>query len=95
MCFVTGKNDELKGTISTAELAFFNSQAVCGSVMSKTAHALKPQDTLAAAQALFDEEETAAFPVVNDEGILIGSLDKMTALTQTPAKKTLWDKLKR
>lgn len=94
VCFVTGRNDELKGVIATAELAFFNPQAVCGSVMRKNARALKPQDSLAAAQALFNEEETAALPVVNEDGILIGALDKMAVLTAAPAKKTLWDKLK-
>ncbi len=85
VCFVTGKNDELKGTIATAELAFFNPQAVCGSVMSKTARALKPQDELAAAQTVFAQEETTLLPVVNEEGILIGVLDKMAALTAAPA----------
>ncbi|MBO5911021.1 MAG: magnesium transporter [Elusimicrobiaceae bacterium] len=94
-CFVTGRNDELKGVILTAELAFFNPQAVCGSVMTKTACALKPQDTLAVAQTLFNDEETAVLPVVNEGGILIGSLDKMAALTAAPAKKTLWDKFKK
>lgn len=94
VCFVTSKNDEFKGVIPTAELVFFNPQAVCGSVMNKTVRTLKPQDELAAAQALFTEEETTLLPVVNDEGILIGALDKMAVLTAAPAKKTLWDKLK-
>ncbi len=94
VCFVTGKNDEFKGIISTMELAFFNPQAVCGSVMSKTTRVLKPQDELVAAQVLFAEEETSLLPVVNDEGILIGALDKTAVLTAAPAKKTLWDKLK-
>ena len=95
VCFVTGKNDEFKGVISTAELVFFNPQAVAGSVMNKTARTLKVQDELTAAQAVFAQEETLLLPVVNDEGVLIGVLDKMTALTAAPAPKTWWEKLKR
>lgn len=34
VCYVTGKDGELKGFIRTAELAFYTAQSVCGSVMS-------------------------------------------------------------
>ena len=94
-CFVTGKNDEFKGVIPTAELVFFNPQAVCGSVMNKTARALKPQDELAAAQAVFAQEETTLLPVVNDDGQLVGILEKEAALTAAPAPKSWWAKLKK
>ena len=95
VCFVTGKNDEFKGVIPTAELVFFNPQAVCGSVMNKTARTLKVQDELTAAKAVFAQEETSLLPVVNDDGQLVGALEKEAVLSAVPAKKTLWDKLKR
>ena len=94
-CFVTGKNDEFKGIIPTAELVFFNPQAVCGSVMSKAVHPLKPHDTLPVAQTAFAQEETALLPVVNEEGVLIGAFSKEALLTAVPVKKTLWERLKR
>ena len=93
VCFVTGKNDELKGAIATAELVFFNPQAVCGSVMNKTVRALKPQDELSAAQVLFAQQETVLLPVVNGDGLLMGALSKEAVLAAAPTKKTLWDKL--
>ena len=90
VCFVTGRTGELKGAISTVELAFFNPQAVCGSVMSKVP-ALHPQDAVPSTAALFEENALSVLPVVNEQNILIGTLDK-AALLQVPAKKTLWDK---
>ena len=94
-CFVTGKNDEFKGTVATAELVFFNPQAVVGSVMNKTVRALKPQDELSAAQSVFSQEGTSLLPVVNEEGQLVGALHKEATLTAVPAKKTWWEKLKK
>lgn len=95
VCFVTGKNDEFKGVIPTTELVFFNPQAVCGSVMNKTARTLKVRDELTAAQAVFAQEETLCLPVVDDEGVLVGVLNKEAALTAEPTKKTWWEKLKK
>ena len=92
VCFVTGRNGELKGVISTVELAFFNPQAVCGSVMSKT-QAVHPQDRVAALQPIFEQEALSVLAVVNEDGILMGILEKAALLT-VPTKKTLWDKLK-
>ncbi len=95
ICFVTGKNGEFKGVIRTAELVFFNPAAVCGSVMDKSVRTLKPQDLLTAAAAAFTAEQTGTLPVVNDENILIGALEKASALAVPPAdKKSWWEKLK-
>lgn len=94
VCFVTGKKDELKGTIRTVELAFFDPQSLCGSVMNKTVHTLKPQEELAAAQGVFAEVQAEALPVVNESQILIGVLEKAALFTFPAAKKTLWEKLK-
>lgn len=95
VCFVTGKNDEFKGVIPTAELVFFNPQAVCGSVMNKTARTLKVQDELTAAKAVFAQEETSLLPVVNEDGQLVGALEKEATWVAAPAPKTWWEKLKK
>ncbi len=92
VCFVTGKDGSLKGSIPTAELAFFSQQSVCGSVMNK-ARAVHPQDLLSEVQSIFSKEETACLPVTDEAGILIGALTKETLLTSASAKKSLWAKL--
>ncbi len=92
VCFVTGKNEELKGVISTVELAFFNPQVVCGSVMNKF-QAVRPQDPVSALQTIFAQETLSVLPVVNEDGVLVGVVEK-SALLVSPAKKTLWEKLK-
>lgn len=92
VCFVTAKDGSFKGVLRTAELAFFNPQAVCGSVMGKM-HAVHPQETLTAVQPVFTREETSCLPVTDEAGVLIGHLDKESVLLSTPAKKTLWEKL--
>ena len=92
VCFVTDRNGALKGAIATAELAFFNVQAVCGSVMNKIC-AVHPQDSIVDAQSVFTKEETISLPVVNEQNVLLGVIDRQTALTIIPAKKTLWEKL--
>ena len=94
VCFVTGKKEELKGTIRTVELAFFDPQSLCGSVMNKSSRFLHPQDSLPAAQAAFTEAETEALPVVNEDNILIGVMEKDDLFIPAAAKKTLWEKFK-
>ena len=92
MCYITDKNGALKGVIPTAELAFFNPQAVCGSVMTRV-QALQPQVSLTSAQPVFAQEETSLLPVVNEQNVLLGVLDRLTVVTSVPTKKTLWAKL--
>ncbi len=91
-CFVQGKNGELKGIIRTVELAFFNPSSLCGSVMEKPTHVLRPQDTLQTAQKMFAAGHVQLLPVVNEEKILIGVLAPQGVVTSS--KKTLWQKLK-
>lgn len=93
VCFVTTKEGMLKGIIPTAELVFFNQQAVCGSVMNK-AEAVHPQDTLSTITSVFDRQGIHCLPVIDGTGIVIGSLEKEVVLTFIPTKKTLWEKLK-
>ena len=94
VCFITGRNNEFKGVIPTAELVFFNPQAVAGSVMNKAVRTLKVQDELSAVQTVFAQEGVALLPVVNEDGTLVGALSKEKALTETPTK-TWWEKLKK
>ena len=93
VCFVTGKKEELKGFIRTVELTFFDMQSICGSVMNKAVHSLRPQDDLATAQALFAKTQVEALPVVNEAQILMGVLEKTALFTLPTTKKTLWEKL--
>lgn len=92
LCFVTAKDGTLKGILRTAELAFFNPQAVCGSVMNKM-RAVHPQDSLSTVRPIFVQEETSCLPVTDEAGILLGQLDKEIVLVSAPPKKTLWEKL--
>lgn len=94
LCFVTGKNDDLKGNIRTVELVFFNPQAVCGSVMNKEFVCLKPQDSLTAAHAAFKNAQTDLLPVVDENNLLLGVLEKQAVFSTPAAKKSWWAKLK-
>ena len=93
LCLVTGKDNELKGVIRTAELAFYNVQSVCGSVMSPLV-SLLPTQTFDQAQAAFAQAECDALPVTNQDGLVLGILAK-TALPTPEGKKSLWEKLTR
>ena len=94
ICLVTDKNNVLKGAIRSAELAFFNSAAVCGSVMTKIP-SVTAADTLSAAQGVFSQAQADVLAVVNADGVLLGTLDKTAVLGALVApKKTLWEKLK-
>ena len=95
VCFITGRNNEFKGVIATAELVFFNPQAVAGSVMNKAVHTLKVLEELTAVQAVFTQEEMPLLPVVNDGNILVGALRKEVAFAATPVPKTWWKKLRK
>lgn len=94
VCFITGKNDELKGIIRTVELAFFNPQAVCGSVMDKNFRSLKPQDTLETARKLFTQVKLELLPVVAENNLLLGVLEKSAAFTAPVPKTSWWQKMK-
>ncbi len=60
----------------------------------KDVSALHPQDAVLSTAAMFEETSLSVLPVVNEQNMLIGTLDK-AAFLQVPAKKTLWDKLTR
>ncbi len=91
LCLVTDKDGVLKGVIRPAELAFYPSTSVVGSVMSQSA-ALLPTDDVSHARAVFAEAETDVLPVVNEQQICLGVLLR----AQLPAelnKKSFWKKL--
>ena len=92
VCFVTDKNGALKGALATAELAFFNVQAVCGSVMTPV-RALQAQDEIATVKEIFLQEDVLCLPVINAQHVIIGALDRISVLSIPPAKKTLWKRL--
>ena len=91
MCLVTDKSGELKGIIRTAELAFFNQQSLCGSVMSQTRSVL-PDMSMSVVMPVFQTEETDILPVTNQEHVLLGIIERSSLPTQTP-KKSFWKKL--
>ena len=89
VCFVTAKDGSLKGCILSAELAFYGKEMVCGSVMAETPF-LRVTDTIATARPQFTQ--TSVLPVVNEDQILMGFVDK----TDLPAEeKSLWNFLKK
>lgn len=89
ICFVTGKAGDLKGVIRTAEIAFFDKEAVCGSVMAKS-HALHLTDKTESARKTFTRLETDALPVVNEQSILMGFLEERQLPTE---EKSFWKRL--
>ena len=93
VCFVTGKDGELKGIIRTAELAFYPPLSVCGSVMNSIP-VLYPQTDAQTARQSFLKEQTDLFAVVNEKNLLLGFLPQ-TALPPEPDKKSFWKRLTR
>lgn len=91
LCFVTGKDGELKGVIRTAELAFYTPASVCGSVMSPVA-ALHPEQDAQTARETFLKEQTDILPVTDGKNILLGFLTKQN-LPLVADKKPFWKRL--
>lgn len=91
VCFVTGKDGELKGVIRTAELAFYSPQSVCGSIMSP-ADTLSPQADAETARQAFLKAQTDVLAVADEKNILLGVLLKQ-ALPVAADKKSFWKRL--
>ncbi len=91
ICFVTGKDGELKGVIRTAELAFYAPNSVCGSVMNPTV-SLFPRQDAQTARETFLKEQTDILPVTDEKNILLGFLAKQK-LPPVPDKKSFWKRL--
>ena len=91
LCLVTDKDGVLKGVIRPAELSFYPATSVAGSVMSESS-ALLPTETLARAREVFEEAETEALPVVNEQQVCLGILLRAHLPPQL-GKKSFWKKL--
>lgn len=89
LCFVTSKNGELKGIIRTAELAFYGGESVCGSVMSRC-EAACVADPIEKIRARMEQAELAALPVVNEQQILLGFVEKADLFTDE--KTSFWQR---
>lgn len=90
VCFVTGKEGVLKGFIRTPELAFYEPESVCGSVMTPC-EGIAPTLAGEALMACLTRAQLDLVPVVNEKHVLVGVL---TRWTQLPACKesSFWKK---
>ncbi len=89
-CWITGKEGELKGVIRTAELVFYNANSVCGSVMEAVSP-LHLQDNVLKARAQFEHQQTAILPVVDEQNVMLGVLEKIQLPPEE--KNSLWKRL--
>lgn len=90
VCFVTAKDGSLKGFIRTAELAFYEAENQCGSVMTGCEGILP---TLAGNELknYLKSVDTELVGVVNEKQILVGVLNRFACL-ETAAEKPFWKK---
>jgi len=89
LCLVTDKDGILKGTVRSAELAFYSAGALAGSVMNLPV-ALLPQNTVEQACEVFKTQETDILPVTDEQGFCLGILRREEL---PPAKQSFWEKL--
>lgn len=94
LCFVVGKDGELKGIIRTAELVFMGLQSLAGSVMTPTV-ALHPQDLLQTARPLFEKEDAEVLPVTDKKGVLLGFLHYADLSSAENKKTSFWEKIRK
>jgi magnesium transporter len=92
LCLVTDKEGVLKGVIRSAEIAFYSSSSVVGSVMSKT-EVLHPQEGAEIVRKTFLRAEAECLPVVTAEGVAVGVLNKSSLPSPADTKKSFWKKL--
>lgn len=92
LCVVCDKEGVLKGVIAPAELAFYTPGSVVGSVMSPSM-ALHPHDSFAQAREVFAETESEVLPIVNEQQICVGILQR--ARIPAEDKKSFWQKITR
>ena len=90
VCFVTTKDGKLKGFIRTPELAFYEKQSVCGSVMTPC----EPVAVACAGEALaaqLAQGQTDWLPVVNEQQVLVGIISRFSTV-ETADEKPFWKK---
>ncbi len=90
VCFVTGKDGALKGFIRTPELAFYEPDSICGSVMTPCA-GIAPNLSGTELETALAQASVDSLPVVNDKQILVGIISRFAKI---PCEKeeTFWKK---
>lgn len=91
VCFVTGKENELKGLIRSGEIAFYDAQSVCGSVMS-AAPCVHPATSTQEALALAEREQLPLLPVTDEHNKVLGVVAQEVLLREGK-EKSLWERL--
>lgn len=90
VCFVTAKDGSLKGAIRSSELAFYDGNALCGSVMVPC-QSVSP---VTGGNVLKKHLETAAMdlvPVTNEKQILVGVVSRWNLLNKEETS-SFWKK---
>ena len=91
VCFVTGKDGELKGLIRSGETAFYEAGSVCGSIMTASP-CVHPSDTAEEALTLAEQHQLPLLPVTDQKGIVLGVVAQV-ALLQAVREKSFWQRL--
>lgn len=92
LCLVTDKDGILKGVIRSAEIAFYSPSSVAGSVMSKS-EVVHPQQGAQIVLQTFLRAGTECLPVVTEQGVAVGVLNKSSLPAMPKEKKSFWKKL--
>jgi magnesium transporter len=92
VCFVTGKDNELKGLIRSGEIAFYDAESVCGSVMSSPSPSVRPTTSAQEALALTEREQLPLLPVTDEHNKVLGVVAQ-DVLLRAGREKTLWQRL--
>lgn len=91
VCFVTGKDGELKGLIRSGEIAFYDEQSLCGSVMSASP-CVHPADNTEQALALMEQEQLPLLPVTDENNAVLGVVSQ-EAILRAEREKSFWQRL--
>lgn len=91
VCFVTGKDGELKGMIRSGEIAFYDADSICGSVMSAVP-SVRPADSVEHALGLMEEAQLPLLPVTDEKNVVLGVVSQETIL-RAGREKTFWQRL--
>jgi magnesium transporter len=73
--YVTSPSGKLTGIVSTRKLLLSDPLAKVASIMQKDVLAIRAHQTLREAMKLFSERHLLALPVIDEEGLLLGTID--------------------
>ena len=91
VCFVVGKDNELKGLIRSGEISFYDAESVCGSVMTSTP-CVHPSTSAEDALALAEREQLSLLPVTDNNNTVLGVVAQ-DVLLRAGREKTFWQRL--